>query len=409
MADAIRFKEFLVANTTTNKTIEENVKTLFSYAGIHDRSFDSALDETWEAAIATGVWASTPATGIWTAVVASGQAQGIGDGGSDWDYLLTVEDMPSEAELSVYKNCNRGGLVFRGTDANDHYLFFWDSDSCGFKKKSSGTYTTLLDIPKVYTGEGDITLCWREMKFRAMADEKWLFMSAWMDGELMATAVDDISSTTPGKKAGLAVYDTDTVNFGEFRIPELTEIIEWCSVDVGESPGSALSRMLGRRHIKYFLRYDGTLRMWRPKAATSTWTYQRQISGFNWNVDYRNLVSHWRQVGAWEEADYLDTALLEKGITRFHKDDNPDLMTKESCYTEAGYAIQRLKEIANRVDMRVPAQVLQEPEDVVTVLFVRDDTTVINSVDYIVDLEASYTVTFSGNKLTTELHLRKQE
>lgn len=409
MADAIRFKEFLCCNTAKNRTIEENTKALFAYAGIHDWSFDDQLDETWDAAIATGTWTSTPATGIWTAVAASGIVRGIGDGGSAWDYLLTVDDMPSEAVVSVYKSGDRGGVVFRATDADNHYLFFWDSDSSGFKKCSSGSYATLLDVPKAYTGEGDITLSWREMKFKNTADEKWLFMSAWVDGELVCVTEDDISSSTPGRKIGLAVYDTDQIIFDNIRIPELTEVIEWCSLDIGESPAGGLTRMIGRRHIKYYLRYDWTLRMWRPKSASSTWTYQRHITGFNRNVDYRNLVSHWRQVGAWEEADRFDTDLLQRGITRFHKDNNPDLMTRESCYNEAGYAIQRLKEIADRIDMGIPTQVLQEPEDVVTVFFARDDSTVINSVEYIVDLEQAYSTTYQGKKLKTTLHLRKQE
>lgn len=408
MSDAIRFKKLLCCNTAENRPIEENTKALFAYAGIHDRSFDSELDDNFST-LDTAIWQTVGASGTWTAGGASGYLEGIGDGGADWEVLLSVNDMPSEAVLSVWKNCDRGGLVFRGTDANNHYLLFWDADSCGFKKCSSGSYANLLDIPKIYTGEGDITLSWREIKFKYTADEKWLFMSAWVDGELLGTAVDDISSSTPGKKVGFAVYDSDTVYFNDIRIPELTEVTEWASVDVGESPATGLSRMMGRRHVKYFLRYDGTLRMWRPKAATSTYTYQRHITGFNWVVDSRNLVGHWRQVGAWEEADRFDTALLQRGITRFHKDNNPDLMTKEACYDEGGYAIQRLKENSDRIDINVPAQVLGEPEDVVTIFFERDDNTIINSLDYIVDLEQGQTISFSGKKLGSILHLRKRQ
>lgn len=412
MADGIRFKEFLVCNTETNKCIEENAKTLFSYANVHDRNFDDTLSDdftildasTWDVAGASvyATWTSDPPGG------GDAQLKGVGGGDGDWDHLLSVDDMPSEGILAVYKNCNRGGIVFRGTDRQNHYLFFWDADSVGFKKCTGGSYTTLADVPKVYTGEGDITLSWREMKFRRTADEKWLFMSAWVDGELAVTTESDISNSTPGKKVGFAVYDSDTVYFDDIRIPELTEIVDWCSLDIGEAPAGAISRMIGRRHIKYFLRYDGTLRMWRPKSASSTWTYQRHITGFHWNVDDRNLVSHWRQVGAWEEADRFDTTLLQKGVHRFHKDDNADLMTKEACYNEAGYAIQRLKEVSNRVDMGVPAQVLQEPEDVVTVLFVRDGNTIINSVDYIIDLEQGLSITFQDEKLGSVLHLRKK-
>lgn len=405
MTDAIRFKELLVCDTLKNRCIEENAKALFAYADIHDRSFDDELNDAF-ATLDASTWNTGESDGTW--VIATGQLKGTGPGGGAWGYLLSVSDMPSEGTLTVYKNCTQGGIFFRTTDSSNGYMFFWDADSCGFKKRSGGSWSTLADIPKIFTGEGDITLSWREMKFRESSDEKWLFMSAWVDGELAVTTEDDISSATPGKKIGFAVYDSDVVYFDNVRIPELTEIIDWCSLDIGEAPGSALSRLIGGRHINYFLRYDSTLRMWRPKSADSSRTYQRHITGFNWQIDNRELASHYRQVGAWEQADVFSTPLLQQGVSRFHKSDNPDLMTKEACYDEATYAIQKLRENADRIDMSVPAQILQEPEDVVTVLFVRDGNTVVDSMEYIVDIHSGHAVSFAGDKLAMTLHLRKK-
>lgn len=407
MTDGIRFQETLACNSQENRTIEDNTKLLFAYGGIHDRSFDSEINDAFATLDAT-VWNVGGASLYATWSIASSQLQGVGGGDADWDLLLSVDDMPADGKITVTKNCARGGLIFRATDKDNGFMFFWDADSCGFQHCDAGSWSILIDLPKIYSGIGDVTLSWREMKFRAVSDEKYLFMAAWIDGELACTTEYDISDAAPGKKVGFAVYDSDTVLFDDCHLPELAEIIEWCSVDVGESPGGALSRMLGRRHIKYFLRYDATLRMWRPKDATSTYTYQRHITNFNWDVDHRNLVGHWRQVGAWEQADYLDTAVLAKGVARFHKDNNPDLTAKEACYNEAVYAIQRLNEISDRVDMSVPAQVLQEPEDVATVYFERDGTVVLNNVEYIVDLEQALTLEYR-NKLTTVLHLRKKQ
>jgi len=405
MTDAIRFKEFLCCDTFTNKSIEHNARALFSYAGIHDRSFDDEISDDFDT-LEASVWDTGFCDGTWAIV--SEQLKGVGPGGGAWGYLLSIDDMPSEGILTVYKLGTRGGIYFRMTDSSNGYMFFWDADSCGFLKGVGGSWSALADVPKVYTGAADITLSWREMKFRETADEKWLFMSAWVDGELAVTTEDDISDSTPGLKIGFAAYDSDTVYFDDLRIPELTEVIDWASLDIGEAPGGALSRLIGGRHINYFLRYDGTLRMWRPKSASSSWTYQRHITGFNWQIDNRELASHYRQVGAWEQADVFSTTLLQQGIGRFHKSDNPDLMTKEACYDEANYAIQELRENADRIDMSVPAQVLQEPEDVVTVLFARDGNTVINSLEYIVDINSAHTISFSNDKLVTTLHLRKK-
>jgi len=406
MADAIRFKELLCCSTERNKTIEETTGALFSFAGLHDRSFDDELSDAF-ATLDGAVWDTGGATGAWA--ISSNQLQGTGTGAGAWEGILSLANMPPEAVVTVYKNGNRGGLWFRMTDLDNGYLFFWTATTCGFQKNVAGSLTDLVEIPKAYTGEGDITLSWREIKFAATADERWLFMAAWMDEELMVTGVDDISDASPGKLFGFAVYDSDVILFDDVHIPELTEIIDLCPMDIGQSPGSALSRMIGKRHIKYFLRYDATLRMFRPATGTSVYTYDRSehVTKFDWIVDGRDLIAHWRQVGAWEEADLIDTALVQRGIGTFYRDDNADLLTEEACYDEAGFAIQRRKENADRIELGTVPQVLQEPEDIVEVTFARDGTTIIDAVDYIVDLERPYQIAFRGGKLGVRLFLRK--
>ena len=406
MADCIRFKEFLCCDTERNKTIEEVAGALFSFANLHDRYFDDTLSDAFATLSAT-TWDTGGATGTWA--IDTAQLKGTGSGAAAWEGLLSVDDMPSEAVVVTYKNGDRGGLWFRMTDLDNGYLLFWTATTCGFKKNVAGTLTNLVEIPKVYTGEGDVTLSWREIKFAATADERWLFMSAWMDEELMVTAVDDISDASPGKLFGFAVYDSDVIRFDDVHIPELTEIIQLCPLDIGQSPGSALSRMIGKRHVVYFLRYDATLRMKRPTTGTSVYTYDRSehVTKFDWVVDPRDLIAHWRQVGAWEEADLIDTTLVQRGIGTFCRDDNPDLLTEEACYAEAGYAIQRRKEDSDRIDLSTVPQVLQEPEDIVEVTFARDGNTIIDAVDYIVDLERPYQLVFRGGKLGVRLFLRK--
>jgi len=404
MADGIRFREFFVCDTQENRCIESTVEALFSYANIHDRSFDTNLDDSFSS-LSSDTWNTAGATGTWAAV--SNQLRGIGGGAAAWYYLLSNDDMPREGVMTVYKR-NRGGILIRATNANNHYLVFWDANSVGVQKRSAGAYSTLVDVPKAYTGEGDLLISWREIKFRATADEKYLFISLWVDGELACCAVDDITGSTPGQKVGFAVYGTDTVYFDDVRIPELCEIVE-ISMDIGESPAGSLGRLLGRRHIKYFLRYDNTLRMWRPKAQSSAYTYDNNITDFAQIIDDRGLISHWRQVGAWEQADRFDTTLIGKGIQRFRKDDNAELTTVEACYDEAGYALQELKENSDRVDITVPAQVLQEPEDVVTVYFERDGNVILNSLDYIIDLGRAYSISYRDGRLKATLHLRREQ
>ena len=166
-------------------------------------------------------------------------------------------------------------------------------------------------------------------------------------------------------------------------------------MDVGETPGGALMRAVGMRHINYFVRYDGTLKAWRPKASTTATTLGRSDLDEHVEViDRRGLVSHWRQVGAWDSADAFDTDLLDLIGHRFYKDDNPDLMTEDECQVEADAALVRSQEYAHRLSVAGPYLPLLEPEDRVT----------INGVDWIV---TSYGVEYKAGALLAKVVLRE--
>jgi hypothetical protein len=219
------------------------------------------------------------------------------------------------------------------------------------------------------------------------------FISWWSNGKFVANA--HLGSYPLGRLLAVGCYGANTVTFDDMEICELTEVMEVVTMDVGETPGGALGRAVGRRHINYFVRFDGTLRVWRPKGvASSAELDNSDVDQLVEIVDRRGLVSHWRQVGAWDSADAYSTDLLYKIGHRFFKDDNPDLLTEDECQTEANAAIVRTKEYAHRLSSVMPYQPLLEPEDRVT----------INGEEWLV---TSYAVELRAGGLFAKVQLRE--
>ena len=218
-----------------------------------------------------------------------------------------------------------------------------------------GGYDTILaKIPHTYYGKHQITISVRDY---------WI--SVWIDSVHTVTVYSDVL-----KEAGrlqFGVYGEYPVYFDDIRIAELTEVIDYNTLDPGEPPAACLSRILGRRHIKFFMRFDNALRMWRPKDTDSVYTYDSNVVTLSRRHNQPVLASHTRVVGATDQADTYDKALSGKIGHSFRKLDDPDLMTFDEAEAEAGYYADMAVSQFDTVTIEVPAQVLQEIEDKVTI------------------------------------------
>jgi hypothetical protein len=147
-------------------------------------------------------------------------------------------------------------------------------------------------------------------------------------------------------------------------MPHLTEFAETTTLDPGESAMSGLQRAIEGRYLKMFMRWDGSLRAWRPKERDIASTYSRaMITNFNETKDPRALRTHIRQVGADLWAEYYDADLAKKHGHTFEELNNPYLLSEAECYQQAKLSVLRLQEQAFQASFTSIYNPLLEPED----------------------------------------------
>ncbi len=354
---SVKFKTHLLVDGKLDHTIEDAFTALAAYAGIHSQDFD---DEFVEAGATTTQWgtASDVSDGTWTTT--GGRIRGVGDGSADWQFCMTTVEMPKAFVLNFDAFGDDGCIGFMGTDQDNLIYFAWSATQIAARQRSSGSDTDLCILPKAMAGNKSVTVSVQP------GDGDDMFFSMWFDEVFAANAW--VAEGPSGRYIAVGTYSNYTCEYDDMRVAELTEALPICTMDTGEVPLGALQRALGRRHINYFVRFNGKIRAWRPKsqAAVTAFTDPTTYSHGE-KVDRIGLVSHWRQIGAWETADAYDEALMAAIGHRFHKDDNPDLMTEDECETEAEQNLVRAKEYAHTVEADHPFYVFLEPEDRVTI------------------------------------------
>jgi len=381
---SVKFKEHLFVKGRLDNTIEDCFRAMGQYAGIHSFQFDDAFVD---ACADLSQWDTANGEGTWT--ISSGKLQGVGTSG--WQFIATIGTLPKAFVLKFYfmpDGNERGAVGVLAVDEDTHIYVAWTSTTISIVQRVVNVDTNLIVLPKARLGDREVTISVQQW------DDGSCFISCWFDEAFQINT--RIATYPPGRHLAVGVNGTDTAQYDDFRVAELTEVLEYITMDVGETPLNALRRAIGRRHINYYVRFDGSLRAWRPKAqsATRTLDTERLIYVTDHTIDRTGLVSHWRQVGAWETADAWDETLLYQLGHKFHKDDNPDLMTEEDCQTEADASILRTQEYAETQGAELTYSPFQEPEDRIDIL---GDPWLIT--DYDISLQAG--------ELTSVTNLRK--
>lgn len=365
---SVKFRDHLCVDNDPANTLEAIIKMLASYGGTQSFSFDSEVDEDGSG---VGNWNAAGST--LTLASAAGVLEGTGGGGATWDYSFYDGDTPDTFVVSLdVVSSPTGGVFFRATDVDNYYAVCWSATHVWIGKAVAGTGAYLCRLPDTImsSGNAELIISVREEKYNHFDDTpEWLFITAWIDGHLIMTAADDISTGRPDNKFGLCAYDSDTVGYDNIRIPELTPIIPLASLDPGEPPMGGIMRAINTRNVMMWSRFDGALRVIRPKARAADWTTDAdRAQSKSARVDKRVIVTHLRLVGAWEELDFFASAAKIKAWGhRFEKRQNPELMTKAEISTEGTDLMIRLEEMAQPGQASLPAMYLLEPEDRVTI------------------------------------------
>jgi hypothetical protein len=379
---SVKFKEHLLVKGGQDNTIEDAFRICGEYAGIHTFNFDSEFSEDgddlsqWDTDSEEGTWSSTGS-------VISGTG-----GGSGYYFMVSQDEMPKAYLVRMSVTGTEGAVGVLATDEDTMIFYWWSATQVGITQRSSDSDTNLIVLPKTSV-DG-----WLEVSVQPGTDDD-CFISSWLNEQFQANAHIDTYPT--GRLLALGCHDANTTTFDNIEIQELTEVIEFITIDTGTFPLNALQRTIGRRHINYFVRFDGSLRAWRPKAATVSRTIDTDMEDaymYEHRIDRKALVSHWRQVGAWDTADSFDDDLMANIGHKFHKDDNPDLMTEDDCQNEADRSIIRAQEYAEVLSAAFIYCPFMEPEDVIS----------FNGTSWIV---SDYDGSLNAGELTANAHMRK--
>lgn len=344
----ITFDDAFVYDNNEIMSLEDVFRNSAAFAGIHSFSFDSLVDDAFSG---LGDW--TDAEGVWAILGggAVGTATATG-GGFDFAPLWHDEETRSSTKITgVLQAGNTGAcIIFRGDGDDDYYVAEITATTVAFYFVDGGSTSTLSKLTHGLT----ITFpCTFEVgvhqdQYSEYTQDRWLFMTLSINGRVMLSAAHNIPDDVPGTNWGLAVAAGYNAMFENVRVPDLADVISWASIDPNESARTGINRAVGDRVVVDFARYDGTLRVFRPKATTSQQTFTKTTSSsLATPVDHRELAAHVRlhfATGEWVDA--FDSELYAYLGHKFVEVVNDDIWHEDEAYEEAEAILRRMRERA---------------------------------------------------------------
>ncbi len=386
----VNYKDLVLCNTDPAVTLEDVFRKFGAYGGLLNTKFDSRIDvDTFVA----GDW--EVGSGTWTFDTT---ISGTGNTNT-FDICWWKEDLPNTyvVDVELHDASTHQCIAFRGDGAGYYYVLEVNSTSVSFWKVQNHVATKLSDLDATWStslvGPGTLRLAVREAMFSDKDYDRWLFMSAWLDGHWLLTAQDHIQNQVLPWRFGLGVRNGETVEFDAVRVPDLTNVVPVATLDPDEAPMSGISRAIQDRVVKFFVRRDGTLRAWRPKpTAVSMGFSTTHLRNLEFAVDTREVVSHLRFYYALTWVDIYNDALCEAYGHTFAQVDNQTVETETEALEEADAMQRRMLEGTRTISFSTLAcGPLLEPEDRIAIL---DDA------DFLVN---SVSMDVEGQKLRVDI------
>jgi hypothetical protein len=356
MGDTVEFTNAKFRDGQWPKTLEDAVRLTASYAGAHDFDFQ---DEASDAFTDISAWTLTGCSGN----VSSNDLLLTGTGSNVWGLARHNAAITPSFVASFDWTEGAGGFFFEGIGTDRRAFLFWIGPSAvgGGYLDASGSPTTLVRIPSTLATPARI-----QVAVRVDEERKWLEAGLFIDGWNYLAFAQDIGETAldwGGHNVGFSVYDTNQFRVDNYTVSELHRAVEWTLIDPGQPPGSGMSRAIGTTRVNYMCRYDNTIRVWRPGDRAVDWTPETGRIG---RVDSRRSTgapTHARVQAAIHEADNFED---DDGMVRMHRfmlHNDPNIMTEEEAYNEAGLVIHDNKERAEVSRLTLAPNYLIEPND----------------------------------------------
>jgi hypothetical protein len=295
--------------------------------------------------------------------ISAGTLSGLGVAASgDWSKYRYTTEIPLGFVATFTKTSNIGAFLFCSDDDYDGYLAWWNGTSVGFADILDDTVLITSQIPCAETGTSEVTVAVWPKRYSDIDVIDDVTVALWFDGKLLLSHTMEFNSEK-GSKVGFGVYEDNSATFDNLRIAQLHQIVDWTSVDPGETVSSGLSRVMAHEAIAARARYDGSVKVWRNDSVTVDWTIPANRVKQSTEIQDIFWPRHLRIVGAVHEVDVFRTATHG---TIFSIGQDPNALSEEETYDRAGRQHEMLEERARRKEIVIPPNPVIEPEDVVS-------------------------------------------
>jgi hypothetical protein len=376
------FVDLRVDNGVRANTLEEVMKLCTGFSGIHKWQFRDKLSLT-NADIASYALRNAAVTGTIDNLTVTTNTADPG-----WVLINREVIFPIVCEFDFLSN--NGGFVLgygyinpiTHVQSTTGWVFRWyvgDGNFVEIGQIDDGVYTAKERAlwPSQYDRHVRVVAVAQRLSDFEFVD--WLSIAVYFGDHLVISTSIQVSETINdieywtdiGKQIGFIDFGGGC-NVGNLQLQELNRIVEWASIDPGEAAGQGMTRALRTSRVFFFCRYDGTLKIWRPRDDTVTDVLSLdadRVTRLGEAITHLD-PNHIRVQGAFLEGDVFDdTAMNRAGRHIFTKKDDPNLWSDDDIEQEGYWTLLDTREGASSITLQIPAQVFLEPMD-----FIRYDS-----------------------------------
>lgn len=365
---SVEFKTAYCRDMSWPQSLEDAMRRTMSLAGIHETDFQNAINEDFSGSDPFANW--TAGTQDCIPAQVSEQMKLTGNAASAWGIIYHSQEIAPGLIASFDLVDGNGAFFFKKADGDDRcWMAWWNDTQVGISyNDTAGQEHPLIKMPLVISKPARIQVMGMYSLDSVDDDRKWILISMFVNGFCYVGASYDVGTTTldwDGNGLGFAVYDSGTeMTVDNFTVSELTRIVPWVSVDVGEPCATGMGRSIQSTRVKVMARYDGTVRVWRPRNRDLDWDLQdRRSTQIQDRSNQMETLTHVRGYGAMYESDYFDDDEGEAHMHRFQVHNDPNVMTEEETYYEAYRVVHDAKEEQELINIICPPMPMVEPFD----------------------------------------------
>ena len=357
-----KYQSFQCHDDRLPTTQEVGIHRCLAFAGIHDASFATWIDEAYDVATSTisDISDMEGAEGTW--FTNGGFLYGIGGGAARWYKIRHTRSVDLGFVATFGKTGDRGGFVLNSNSSYECYLVWWTATAVGVSKIDDATETVLVSLPLTETGVAAVTIAVWPKRYSSIDTIDDISVMLWFDDKHLLTHTMELEDYG-GAMVGFAVYGSDTITFDGLVVPQLHQLIDWTSVDPGEAASAGYGRVAGHDKVRAQARYDGSVMVWRDPDTDSDWTVpaNRPTAASEERQIYP--PSHLRLVGALHEIENFRSGT--QGHV-FAVESDPNALSEEATSARAARRHKQVAEDSHTRTINMAPNPVIEPEDIVT-------------------------------------------